>query len=158
MKNHELLDPPPGKTPQLEKLLRFADRHIAAVTTALGAFAIILLILLLVALVHVAKAADATVTWAHPTQRIDGSSLPLSSIKETRVEFGSCAGTAFGTLAGTMTVAAPATSITVPGLSYGTWCFQAYTVDTLNQMSVASAVATKSFLAPPKAPASVVVN
>ena len=86
-----------------------------------------ILIALALALATVtAGAADVTVTWTHPTQNTDGTALPLASIASTRVEYGSCSGSAFGTKAGEVTVTAPGTTATIT-LAPGTHCFRAYT-------------------------------
>jgi len=74
-----------------------------------------------------AFAADAVVNWTHPTQFTDGSALAVGNIASTRVEFGSCAGTAFGVKAGEVIVPAPATTATITNLAPGTHCFRAYT-------------------------------
>ena len=88
-------------------------------------------VLLLCGLVYaVAHASSATVSWTHPTQYTDGSALPLSGIASTRVEYGSCVGTAFGTKTGEVVVVAPAVTTTVTGLTPSTWCFRAYTKTT----------------------------
>lgn len=50
-----------------------------------------------------ALAADITTTWTYPTQNTDGSAIPASgagSIASSRVEWGTCAGAAFGTKLG----------------------------------------------------------
>lgn len=100
-----------------------------------------------------AEAADANVSWTHPTQRTDNTALPLSEIQKTVVEWGLCSGGNFpATPAGTRDVPAPATTTSVTGLAYGTWCFRAFTVDTGGMTSTASNTAVKAFIAPPKPP------
>lgn len=105
-------------------------------------------------------AADATLTWTHPTQRVDGTSLPLASIKETQIDWAPCAtGNTFPTTAtGTKAVPAPATTTTVTGLVYGTWCFRARTVDVGNLVSDNTGTVWKQYLAPPNPPVLTVVN
>lgn len=94
------------------------------VSTWLG---FLVFVTLLGLIVHRADAADATVTWTHPTAFSDGSALSLAQIASTRIEYGTCAGAAFGTAAGSVTVPAPAASGVVPNLTPGTWCFRAFT-------------------------------
>lgn len=101
-----------------------------------------------------AHAADATLTWQHPTQREDNSALPLSEIRETQIDWGRCAtGNTFpATPAGTKAVPAPATTTVVTGLDYGTWCFRARSVDTAGLVSNNSGTVWKQYVAPPKPP------
>jgi len=110
---------------------------------------------LLVALLPLPALADtATLTWTHPTQRVDGTSLPLTSIKETQIDWGVCAsGNTFpATPTGTKAVAAPATTTSVAELGYGAWCFRARSVDTGNLVSDNSGAVYKIIIAPPKPP------
>lgn len=101
-----------------------------------------------------AHAADATLTWQHPTQREDNSALALSEIRETQIDWGRCAtGNTFpATPAGTKAVPAPATTTVVTGLDYGTWCFRARSVDTAGLVSNNSGTVWKQYIAPPKPP------
>lgn len=107
-------------------------------------------------------AATANVSWTHPTQFVDGSALALGQIASTRIEYGSCSGTAFGTRAGDVTVPAPATSTTISGLAPGTHCFRAFTRTTAaagNQESAPSGVASKVIPFPaPGAPTIVTIE
>ena len=73
-----------------------------------------------------AMAADVTATWTHPTQNTDGSALAIVNIASTRIEHGTCSGTAFGVKAGEVVVPGPATTTTI-ALPPGTHCFRAYT-------------------------------
>lgn len=75
----------------------------------------------------IARAGDAQVSWVHPTQFEDGTALAVGQIERTRIEWGTCAGSAFGVRAGDVSIPAPATSTTITGLAPGTWCFRAYT-------------------------------
>lgn len=99
-----------------------------------------------------AQAADATVSWTPPTTNVDGSTIPASgagSIASTRVEYGSCSGTAFGTKAGEVTALAPATSTTITGFAAGTTsCFRAYARNTYGIESGPSSVQSKAFPTP----------
>jgi hypothetical protein len=106
-----------------------------------------------------ALAANVTASWTHPTQFTDGTSLPLSSIASTRVEYGSCSGTAFGTKAGEVVVPAPATSITINNFAPGTHCFRAFTRTVAaagGLESGPSGVATKVIAFPPPNPPTIV--
>ena len=118
-------------------------------------FRLFLGVLLLLSFSGPLLAANVTVSWTHPTQFTDGSALALNQIASTRVEYGSCAGTAFGTVAGQVTVPAPATTTTISGFAPGTHCFRAYTRTTVaagNQESGPSGMATKVIPFPPPNP------
>ena len=108
------------------------------------------------------KAADISGTFTYPTQFEDGSALTLVQIAAVRVEYGSCAGTAFGTKAGEVSVAPPATAFTITGLSPGTYCLRAYTRTTAAAGGLDSAptgVVSKVIpFPPPKPPTFTVVN
>ena len=94
-----------------------------------------------------AGAADLNVSWVNPTANTDGSAIPTSgagSLTGTRVEWGTCSGTAFGTRAGEVTVPAPATSTVVQNLTPGTWCVRAFSRNTYNVESAASNVASRT--------------
>lgn len=101
-----------------------------------------------------AHAEDATVSWTHPTTNVGGSAIPSTgagSISSTRIEYGSCSGTAFGTKTGEVSVPAPASSTTITGLApASTLCFRAYSRNTYGVESVSSAVVSKTF--PPPTP------
>ena len=133
----------------MNRLLDWVEHnHLRATLIILAA----LLLLFSVAFCSLANAADATVSWQHPTKNTDGSSIPASgagSIASTRVEYGSCSGTAFGTKAGEVSVPAPAASTTITDFAAGsTSCFRAYAKNTFGVESGASAVVSKVFPAP----------
>ena len=110
-----------------------------------------LLILGLLLLAGLANAGDALLSWTPPTTNTDGSAIPATgagSLTGTRVEWGSCSGTAFGTAAGTVTVPTPATSTTITGLGVATYCFRAFARNAYGSESLASAVVNKVFPAP----------
>lgn len=134
------------------------DRH-ASPGKLIAAFLVLVALVLLV--VVPAFAADVTVTWTPPTQNTDGSAIPASgpgSLTSTRVEWGSCVGTAFGTTAGERTVNAPAATTTITGLAPGTHCFRAYARNTYGVESLASGVASRTLAAPtPNPPTAVTV-
>ena len=98
-----------------------------------------------------ARAADANLSWTLATQNTDGSTIPASgagSLTGTRVEWGSCVGTAFGTAAGTVTVPTPATTHTVTGLGVATYCFRAFSRNSYGVESNPSGVVSKIVPAP----------
>lgn len=104
----------------------------------------LLLGLLLGTMIGQAIAGTATVSWTNPTTNVDGS--PIGTITGTRVEYGSCSGTAFGTKAGEQTASGAATSIVIT-LPAGAYCFRAYTQTAAGE-SAASNVASKVIPAP----------
>lgn len=99
-------------------------------------------ILLGITLAGVAFAGSATATWTHPTQYTDNTALAVADIQQTRLEYGSCVGTAFGVKAGEVIVTGSGTSATVQNLTAGAYCFRAYT-KAKGVESAASAVASK---------------
>lgn len=120
---------------------------------ALGALTL-LTILVFVLMAKSVYAADATVSWTHPTQRVDNTPITLAEIRETQIDWGVCAtGNTFpATPAGTKAVPAPGTTTQVTGLTYGTWCFRARSVDTAGLASDNTGTVWKQYLAPPKPP------
>ena len=136
--------------PVLIKLADWIDDHLPLAIGVVLAFLVLFLCLVVFAVAH---AENATVSWSHPTQRVDGTPLAISEIKETQVDWGLCSAGTFPSLpAGTLAFAAPSTSGTVPNLAYGTWCFRARTLDTGGRLSDNSTVVSKVILAPPKPP------
>lgn len=118
----------------------------------LGALALLLL-------AGSAFAGQAVVTWTNPTARTDGSALTAAQIGSTEVEYGTCSGTAFGTVTGTQAVTGAATTLTVLNLAAGTYCFRARTHDTANNLSAWSNIASKVVpVAPPNPPVIVTVS
>ena len=120
------------------------------------------LLLVFLSLATVAYAGEATVSWTNPTTNTDGSAIPATgpgSLTGTRVEWGSCSGTAFGTKAGEVSVAAGVSSVVVPNLAPATYCFRAFSKNTYNVESAASNVASKAVPPPvPNAPIVVTVT
>lgn len=106
-------------------------------------------------------AGDAVLTWTLATQNTDGTAIPASgptSLASTRVEWGSCSGSNFGTKAGEQIVAKPATTYTVTNLSAGTYCFRAYSRTVAGLESAPTNAVTKTILqAPPNPPGNLVV-
>jgi len=101
-----------------------------------------------------AMAGDATVSYNLPTQREDGTPLPVSEIRHVLIEAGTCAApNVFGTKEAERLVAPPATSTTITTPGYGDKCYRAFTVDTSGAVSGSSNVATKNFpVSPPNPP------
>ena len=98
----------------------------------------------------VAFGADVRVSWTQPTQNTDGTAIPATgagSIATNKVEWGSCAGTAFGTAAGSHSLPA-ATSYVVTGLAPAMHCFRVTALNTYGSESAVSNVAQRNVLAP----------
>lgn len=99
-----------------------------------------------------ALAADITTTWTYPTQNTDGSAIPASgagSIASSRVEWGTCAGAAFGTKLGEASIPAPTRTPVATGLPPATYCVRVYATNTYGAQSDASSVASV-IVNPPK--------
>lgn len=131
----------------------------------LKASAILLLALVLVvslALAQVAKAANADLTWTYPATNTDGTAIPASgagSIASSKIEWGSCEGTAFGVKAGEATVNAPTKAYSVTGLGVGTHCFRAAVVNSFGVQSDWTGPVQKVIAAPkPNPPVFTTVN
>lgn len=106
----------------------------------------VLLLLGLFIITSNSYAATAIVEWDNPTQREDGTALPLSEIAYTKVMWGSCTSTGgLGTVQGSINVPSPSASVEVQNIPAGTYCFAATTVDTEGQESVLSNVFSKTF-------------
>jgi hypothetical protein len=107
-------------------------------------------------LASVAYAAVLTATWTNATKNIDDTPIPASgpgSIASTRIEIGTCNGTAFGTKVSEFTVQGVATTGQTPNLQPGTWCARAAHTNTYGVEGVWSNVAQKTIAAPtPGAP------
>lgn len=79
-----------------------------------------------------AMAAQVETVVVHPTTFVDGSALSRSQIASTRIEYGTCSGTAFGTKQGEQSFAGPPSTaqstynVTVPNPGQ-TYCLRAYT-------------------------------
>ena len=106
-------------------------------------------------------AGDAVLTWTLATQNTDGTAIPASgptSLASTRVEWGTCSGSNFGTASGQQIVATPAVTYTVTGLAAGVWCFRAYSRTVAGLESAPTVVITKTILqAPPQPPGNLTV-
>ena len=135
--------------------LRRSSWSFSAVCTAsLAAFALCLS-------ASPASAGDAVLTWTLATANTDGSAIPATgptSLAATRVEWGTCSGSNFGTASGQQTVATPATTYTITGLAAGTWCFRAYSRTVAGLESAPTNAVTKTILqAPPQPPGNLTV-
>ena len=118
-------------------------------------FTVLAALLLSLGIARHATAADATLNWTLPTQRVDGTPMPASEIASTQVAYGVCA--AGNTLPASPTVVnvpAPATTVVVPVAGYGTYCFAARVTDTFGLTSAYTAVVSKSYAptSPPRPP------
>lgn len=122
-------------------------------TKLVSAFAIVLIV---VALLYAggAFAGTATVTWTNPTTRTDGSAL--TGAISTRVEWGTCSGSVFGSKVGETTATGTSTMVTLPA---GSYCFRAFTRDSTGAESAASNVLAKVVpTAPPSPPTLVTIS
>lgn len=117
-----------------------------------------LLALIVLAILYVlctaggAHAADATLSWTFDLHNTDGSVIPAppaaGSLTTTAIDYGTCTGTgatrSFGTKAGTMTVAYPATSLVVSMVVVQEYCFRGFVTNTFNVSSALTAVVWKA--------------
>jgi hypothetical protein len=136
------------------------QNHLKAVKIAIVG----VMLLLMVAVCSAVKAADATVSWVHPTTNVDGSAIPASgagSLTGTRVEWGTCTNLVWATKVGESVVPAPAASYTIAGLAPGTYCTRAYSRNTYaveSAVSTITALSSKTVLPPvPNPPTGVAV-
>jgi hypothetical protein len=112
--------------------------------------------LLLVGAASVAAAATFTVSWNNATQNTDGTAIPASgpgSIVSTRIEYGTCNGTAFGTKQGEWVVTGSVESAPTPDFAPGTYCLRNFQRNTYGNESGASNVFQKVVPAPTPKPA-----
>lgn len=114
----------------------------------------LLAFLLIGVLCGIARAADATLNWTQPTSRTDGTALPLTEIRETQIDYAPCTAvnTFPATPTGTRVVTGSSSGAIITGLTYGTWCFRARTVDTTGAASVNTGTVYRVYLAPPNPP------
>ena len=94
-----------------------------------------------------ATAGTLTPSWTNPVTYTDGSALAATDITQTRVEYGSCNGTAFGTKAGEVKATGAATTGPAITVGPGTYCLRAYTT-AKGVESAASAVAVATIAQP----------
>jgi hypothetical protein len=102
-----------------------------------------------------AHAADATLTWSHPTQYTDNTAIPAGALTQTSIIYGKCNAGNTGLLTTpapvTVTVAYPATSRVITGLGEGTWCFAARS-ETATAQSAWTGYVFKPIVLTPKPP------
>lgn len=72
-------------------------------------------------------AATFTAKWTNPTSYVDDSPLAVADISRTRLEYGSCVGSAFGTKAGEFISTGNDTTEVSPNVAPGTYCLRGYT-------------------------------
>lgn len=102
-----------------------------------------------------AMAANLDLTWTYPAKNVDGSDIPAAgagSIASSKVEWGTCAGTAFGTKAGEATVPAPTKTYSVPNLAPGTHCARVLVTNTYGVSSDFTAAVSRTVDAPKPLP------
>jgi hypothetical protein len=97
------------------------------------------------------------VSWVNPTKYVDGSALAAADITQTDIEYGSCNGTAFGTLVGTVTASGNVTTYDVP-LNPGQWCLRLYTTAKAAKSGPSAVVMVTIVQPAPNPPTSVTVN
>ena len=105
----------------------------------------------------VVLAASVTVSWNHPTQNTDGSTIPATgngSIAQTRVEWGTCSSAGvFGVKESEVVVPYPNTSVMINNFLGGeTICFRAFSKNTYGVESNASNVVAKTLENPKPRP------
>lgn len=87
---------------------------------------------LALALAYIAPAAadTADVSWQLANAYTDGTALPATDIGATEIQYGRCnaAGDGFTGTPVVTSVAAPATTVSIPGFGNGVWCFRGRTV------------------------------
>jgi len=118
--------------------------------------------LLTFSLTFAVLAGEASLTWVNPTTNTDNTGIPATcpagqtqcgKLTFTRMEYGSCSGTAFGTKVGEIMVPAPGQAAIVNNLVPQMFCFRAFARNDYTNESIASNVALKTIVAPtPKPP------
>jgi hypothetical protein len=107
-----------------------------------------------------AVAGTASLTWAIPTTRTDGSALPVAQYAGTLLEYGTCSSLSpltFGVKGGEFFVASTAAAHTFT-LPPATYCFRAYARDSAALQSVATNPVSKVVVdAAPNPPGSLAV-
>lgn len=113
---------------------------------------VVALAVCLVMFAFTAHAAKVTVTWTNPTANTDGTLL--TNLAHTRVEWGSCNGTAFGVLQSFILVNAPLATTPIYPTGLAKVCVRGFAVNTDGVSSDASNVANKTLLSTPGKPVS----
>lgn len=111
-----------------------------------------------------ALAGSALLSWTHPTQNTDGSTIPVTgpdALASTRAQWFQCS-SATATWPATpqqATVNYPASTYTVQDIGAGLWCFRVLSVNNGGVASDPSAVGTKTILpATPNPPTGLTVT
>lgn len=133
------------------RIAYWIDRHHLRISISVWLAALVTLAL--VGLIATrAQAADATLNWTLPTQRVDNSPVTISELKHTEIVYGLCAAGQLPATPASAVFVSPATTGKITGLGYGTWCFAARVSDTDGLLSALTGVVSKIVLAPPKPP------
>jgi hypothetical protein len=118
--------------------------------------------LLILFLISGSAHAATQISWTLPTTNTDGSSIPASgtgSLTSSRVEYGTCSGSSFGTKISEIVVGVPATNAVIEDLAAGTYCFRVFAKNTYGTESGPSAVVSKTIATPvPNPPTLVTVS
>jgi hypothetical protein len=96
--------------------------------------------------------ADVRVRWAYPTQRSDGSNLPLSDIRHLRLELSADGGQNYGVL---RNVTPPTEEYVQTELTFGEWFFRGTIVDRFGQDCPPNQVRVGSIVVMPAPPGGV---
>ena len=97
-----------------------------------------------------------TLTWSHPTERADGTALPLAEIRETVIAWGPPGGPY---TQGSVTVNAPARTVDIPRpQTPGNRCYVAMTTDTGNRSSAYTNEVCKMLYANPNPPSNLAIS
>lgn len=87
-------------------------------------------------------------SWQHPTEREDGSALPLDQVQGYEIDWGLCTGTQSTVMVGQV----ESHSVPLPDPGYGEWCASIRTVDTDGNRSATVGPVIRKIIAPPKPP------
>lgn len=139
-----------------DRVALWLDRHYWPASIALW-ISVGALLLMLASIFTRAEAADASLTWTLPTQRVDNTPVTISEIKHTEIIYGLCAAGQLPATTASAVFVSPATTGKITGLGYGTWCFAARVSDTDGLLSALTPTVSKVYLAPPKPPVLVTV-
>jgi hypothetical protein len=87
-------------------------------------------LVVLMLLAFAAHSEEASLTWVHPVEYVDGGALPLEAIEATEVEYGRCGDTGLAAEPAPVSVRVdgPAAAAVVGLPDYGRWCFRARTI------------------------------
>jgi len=143
----------------MEKILDWVEKHFVK---AIVLSVVTVILLLVLVLFSVARAAEVNVSWTHPTQYTDNTALGVANLKETQVQYGTCTTATtptFNVLTAEVVVPAPAATVKLLAVSPGTYCFRARVTDLQLRVSNWSVVVSKAIVEiKPKAPTTVVIQ